>query len=80
MIQKEKLAQFYFIQYRECAKRTKKKSNSGRKTYFEKMSRLLEELARARTGRVSQAHLEEYHRQIKNVPIMLSRRTIRSPS
>ena len=67
MIQKEKLAQFYFIQYRECAKRTKKKSNSGRKTYFEKMSRLLEELARARTGRVSQAHLEEYHRQIKNV-------------
>ncbi len=67
MIQKEKLAQFYFIQYRECAKRTKKKSNSGRKTYFEKMGRLLEELARARTGRVSQAHLEEYHRQIKNV-------------
>lgn len=67
MIQKEKLTQFYFNQYRECAKRTKKKNNSGRKTYSERMDRLLAELRQAKTGRVSQAHLEEYHRQIRNI-------------
>lgn len=67
MIQKEKLSQFYFSQYRDCAKKVKKKSNSGKKGYVERINRLIEEMARTRDGKVSQAHLEEYHRQIRNL-------------
>ena len=67
MIQKEKLSQFYFSQYRDCAKSVKKKNNSGKKGYVERINRLIEEMKRARDGKVSQAHLEEYHRQIRNL-------------
>lgn len=67
MIQKEKLSQFYFTQYRDCAKSIKKKNNSGRKGYVERIGRLSEEMKRMQDGKVSQAHLEEYHRQIKNL-------------
>ena len=61
------MSQFYFIQYKECSKRTKKKNASGKKGYNERINKLTGELKRARTGRVSQAHLEEYHRQIRNL-------------
>lgn len=61
------MSQFYFAQYKECARRTKKKSGSGKRVYSEKIDRLLTELKRSKTGRVSQAHLEEYHRQIRNL-------------
>lgn len=67
MIQKEKIAQFYFSQYRDCAKKAKKKNNGGRKNYNERIDRLLREMKQAKSGRVSQAHLEEYHRQIRNL-------------
>lgn len=67
MIQKEKLSQFYFAQYRDSVQNTKKKNNGGKKTYGERIERLLKEMKRVQDGRVSQAHLEEYHRQIKNL-------------
>ena len=67
MIQKEKLSQFYFSQYKDCAKALKKKNNEGKKTYMERLDRLLAELKRSKEGKVSQAHLEEYHRQLRNL-------------
>ena len=67
MIQKEKLSQFYFSQYRDCVRDVKKKNNSGKKGYMERINRLIAEMARTRDGKVSQAHLEEYHRQIRNL-------------
>ncbi|HBA47453.1 MAG TPA: ATP-dependent helicase [Lachnospiraceae bacterium] len=67
MIQKEKLSQFYFSQYRDCAKSVKKKNNSGKKGYVERINRLIAEMMRTKDGKVSQAHLEEYHRQIRNL-------------
>lgn len=67
MVQKEKLAQFYFTQYRECAKKLKKKNNEGKKTYGERIGRLLDEMKNVRAAKISQPHLEEYHRQIRNL-------------
>ena len=59
MIQREKLSQFYFNQYRDYAKKVKKKSNTGKKTYKERIDLLLEEMRRTKNGRVTQPHLEE---------------------
>ncbi len=67
MIQKEKLSQFYFAQYRDSVKQVKKKNNGGKKTYGERIDRLLKEMKQAKDGKISQPHLEEYHRQIKNL-------------
>lgn len=66
MIQKEKLAQFYVTQYRDCAKNLKKKKNDGKKTYEQRIDSLLYEMQSIRETRLNQAHLEEYHRQIRN--------------
>lgn len=67
MIQKEKLSQFYFAQYRDYARKVKKKNNGGKKNYGERINRLLQEMTREKNGKVSQPHLEEYHRQIRNL-------------
>lgn len=67
MIQKEKLVQFYFAQYREGVKRLKKKNNEGQKNYEQRIDRLLEEMRNVRSTKLSQPLLEEYHRQIRNL-------------
>lgn len=67
MVQKEKLAQFYFSQYKDCALKLKKKNNDGKKTYRAKLDRLLDEMTQTPGGRISPAHLEEYHRQLRNL-------------
>ena len=67
MIQSEKLAQFYFTQYRDCAKETKKKNNEGKKTYEERMERLYKELKVCKNPKISQAHLDEYHRMVRSL-------------
>lgn len=67
MIQKEKLAQFYFAQYKTCAQQLKKKNNDGKKTYEQRINTILGEMKRTRANKISQAHLEEYHRQIRNL-------------
>lgn len=67
MIQKEKLTQFYFAQYKECVKRLKKKNNDGKKTYERRIGNLLTEMKRAKAAKIGTAQLEEYHRQIRNL-------------
>ena len=67
MIQKEKLVQFYFSQYRDSAMALKKKNNDGKKTYEQRIGRLITEMQRTKTGKLTQPHLEEYHRQIRNM-------------
>ncbi len=67
MVQSEKLVQFYFGQYRDCAKQMKKKNNDGRKTYASRMDKLLQEMQERKPSKYSQAHLEEYHRQIRSM-------------
>lgn len=67
MIQKEKLAQFYMTQYRDCAKTLKKKKNDGKKTYEQRIDSLLYEMQCVKETKINQAHLEEYHRQIRNL-------------
>lgn len=67
MVQKEKLVQFYYAQYKDCALSLKKKNNEGRKNYEQRIERLLEEMKNVRVTKLSQAHLEEYHRQIRNL-------------
>lgn len=67
MIQSEKLAQFYFTQYRDCAKDMKKKNTEGKKTYVERMDRLYKELKAATNPKISQAHLDEYHRMVRSL-------------
>ena len=42
MIQKEKLVQFYFSQYRDSAMALKKKNNDGKKTYEQRIGRLID--------------------------------------
>lgn len=67
MIQSDKLAQFYFTQYRDLAKETKKKNNEGKKTYEERMERLYKELKACKNPKISQAHLDEYHRMVRSL-------------
>lgn len=67
MIQKEKLVQFYFSQYKDSALKLKKKNNDGKKTYEQRIGRLADEMKHMKAGRMTQPHLEEYHRQIRNM-------------
>ena len=67
MIQSEKLAQFYFTQYRDCAKSMKKKNTDGKKNYKTRMDALLKELKACKNPKISQAHLDEYHRMVRSM-------------
>ncbi|MBP5223510.1 MAG: ATP-dependent helicase [Lachnospiraceae bacterium] len=67
MIQREKLAQFYFAQYRDCAKEMKKKNTDGKKNLEERIERLYKELQNCNNAKISQAHLEEYHRMLRSM-------------
>jgi len=67
MVQNEKLAQFYFTQYRDCVKEMKKKNNDGKKTYKARMDRLYKELKECNNPKISQAHLDEYHRMVRSL-------------
>ena len=68
MVQEEKLQQFYYSQYRDCAARRKKRSSGvSRRDYAEKISLLAGELRALRGQDVSPARLEDYHRQVRNV-------------
>lgn len=67
MVQKEKLVQFYFSQYKECARKMKKKNSDGKKTYEGRIERLRNEMKHIGSSKISQPHLEEYHRQILNL-------------
>jgi ATP-dependent RNA helicase SUPV3L1/SUV3 len=66
MIQKEKLNRFYVSQYQESAKK-KKKNPEGKETYRKRIPLLLEELKVSRTGKLTQARLEDFHRRVRNI-------------
>ena len=67
MIQKDKLAQFYFTQYRESVGSYKKKNQDGKAVYAKRAKSLSMELQRIRSGHVKDAKLEDYHRQVRNI-------------
>ncbi len=67
MVQKEKLVQFYFTQYKDCAEQMKKKNNDGKKTYAQRMDKLYAELKECKNPKLSQPHLEEYHRMLRTM-------------
>ena len=67
MIQNEKLVQFYFTQYRDCSKSMKKKNNDGKKNFVQRMDRLYKELKECKNPKISQAHLDEYHRVVRSM-------------
>ncbi len=67
MIQKEKLTQFYFAQYKESAGRLKRKNNDGKKSYEKRIVTLHKEIQGTKTGKIRTPHLEEYHRQLRNL-------------
>ena len=67
MVQKEKLIQFYFAQYNECAKRFKKKSNTRPGDYEKRIQTLGKMLKHTHLLPNNLVRLEEYHRQIRNL-------------
>lgn len=67
MIQKEKLTQFYFNQYKENSKAQKKKNHDGRKGYEKRIRHLSSEMKNVRTSKLSTVRLEDYHRQTRNI-------------
>ncbi len=67
MVQKEKLVQLYYHQYKESAKKLKKKSSDGKRVYEGRIRSLKNELQRSNSKKITQVRLEDYHRQIRNV-------------
>ena len=61
MVQKEKLIQFYFAQYNECAKRFKKKSNTRPGDYEKRIQTLGKMLKHTHLSPNNLVRLEEYH-------------------
>lgn len=73
MIQKEKLAQFYFSQYMEYAKKHKKKNKEGVRTYENRCKTLIHELQMTTSPKVKLVRLEDVHRQINNIAYFAAR-------
>lgn len=67
MVQRDKLVQFYFAQYRDSSLKLKKKKNDGKGTYEKKIKTLFQELKRTGSAKIKTAKLEDYHRQLRNV-------------
>ncbi len=67
MVQQDKLVQFYFSQYRDSAKKLKKKNNTGKGSYEKRVRFLCQELKHTGSAKIKTARLEDFHRQIRNV-------------
>lgn len=67
MVQKEKLVQFFFNQYKESAKTFKRKNNDAKNTYQKRIRSLGIELQSTRSARIKEVKLEDYHRQIRTL-------------
>ena len=74
MVRKDKLAQFYFSQYRDCAKQYKKKNSEGKNVYEKRAKSLAAEMQSVRSPKVKLARLEDFHRQIRNIAYFAFRR------
>ena len=67
MVKKDKLAQFYFLQYKDYAFKHRIKYNGTRKMYEGRCKALVNDLQQVNTAKVKSARLEDLHRQINNV-------------
>ncbi len=67
MIQKEKLVQFYFAQYKDGARTYKRRNNDNKNTYAKRIKSLAIELQGTRSSRIKEVKLEDYHRQLRNL-------------
>ena len=74
MVQKDKLGQFYFAQYRDCAKKYKKKSGEGKSVYEKRAQSLAKEMRSINSSKMKQARLEDFHRQLRNIAYYAFRR------
>lgn len=74
MVQKDKLGQFYFAQYRDCAKKYKKKSGEGKSVYEKRAQSLAKEMRSINSPKMKQARLEDFHRQLRNIAYYAFRR------
>lgn len=67
MVRKDKLAQFYYTQYRDYAKKHKKKNNDGKAVYEKRAKSLAAEMQSIHSPKMKLARLEDFHRQIRNI-------------
>ncbi len=67
MVHQAKLAQFYFAQYRDLAKKYRKKNNDNKYTYTGRAKMLENELRRITSSKVKASRIEDLHRQIGNI-------------
>ena len=67
MVQRDKLVQFYFTQYRDSSLKLKKKKNDGKSSYEKRIKALFQELKRTGSAKIKTAKLEDYHRQLRNL-------------
>lgn len=67
MIQTDKLTQFYIGQYKNSARKYRKRTNDGEKNYEKRLQNLISELSQIQTTKIKQPRLENYHRQTRNL-------------
>ena len=67
MVKKDKLAQFYFLQFKDYAFKHRIKYNGTRKMYEGRCKALVNDLSQVNTAKVKQARLEDLRRQINIV-------------
>lgn len=67
MVQRDKLVQFYFTQYRDSSLKLKKRKNDGKGSYEKRIKTLFQELKRTGSGKIKTVKLEDYHRQLWNL-------------
>lgn len=67
MIQRDKLVQFYFTQYRDSSLKLKKRKNDGKSSYEKRIKSLYQELKRTGSAKIKTVKLEDYHRQLRNL-------------
>lgn len=67
MIQTDKLTQFYIGQYKNSARKYRKRTNDGEKNYEKRLQNLISELSQIQSTKTKQPRLENYHRQTRNL-------------
>lgn len=67
MVHQAKLAQFYLAQYKDLAKKYRKKNNDNKYTYTGHAKMLENELRRITSSKVKPSRIEDLHRQIGNI-------------
>lgn len=80
MVQKDKLVQLYFSEYKESAKKLKKKNTDGKKTYERRIRSLSHELQNSSSKKSHRCVWRTITGRSGIFPTTRSGRTTRSPS